>query len=86
MAKNTDLFLPADPPEWRHEILELLKRGHRVTRPSPHQVKIGPINYYPSTGTITTDPRNRRLGKGFAALLRLLREVATLRLFDSIED
>jgi hypothetical protein len=72
MAENKDLFRPTDPPRWRHEIGELLKRGYRVRRPSPHQVKIGPINYYPSTGTITTDPGNRRLGKGFEALLLVL--------------
>ena len=86
MAENKDLFRPTDPPKWRHEIRELLKRGYRVRRPSPDHVKIGPINYYPSTGTITTDPCNRRLGNGFEALLRLLGEVATLRLFNPIED
>ena len=78
MAKKTELFFPTDPPEWHSEIRALQKRGYKVTRPSPHQIKVGPINYYPSTGTITSDPCRRHTEKGFDGLLEVLDHVISI--------
>jgi hypothetical protein len=53
-------------------IKQLENRGHWVQQCSPYHLKIGPVNYFWTTGRITTDPDLKHPGKGFEALLALL--------------
>jgi hypothetical protein len=85
MYNDKPILLANDRPTLRREIRELTKRGYKVARPSPHHVKIGPVNYFPSTGTITSDPCYRHPEKGFDSLVRILEEVAQSALTLRIE-
>jgi hypothetical protein len=76
MTKFEDPVLPSDLSSVRYEILKLKKLGYKMTRPSRHHLKIGSINYFPSTGTITSDPCYRHTERGFEALLRILDNVS----------
>jgi hypothetical protein len=50
-----------------------LKRGLRVNRPTPFQIKIDDVSYYPGKGTIFVDGETRRRREtGLDALERLL--------------
>jgi hypothetical protein len=56
-----------------HDLLEAL--GVHYERPVPHQLKIGDINYFPSTGTIHVDRESKaRSKRGKEALKSLLLE------------
>ncbi len=68
------LHLDTDPPRWRQEIEELERMGEDVRRCSVHHVKIGDVNYYPSTGRIYIDPCIKYPNKGFKALLHVIEE------------
>jgi hypothetical protein len=57
----------------------LLERGVDVYRPSPIQLKCGPISYYPSTGTVVRDGSGKEPEKGLKALARVLDEVTPKR-------
>ena len=58
------------------ELQELIKQlkdcGYKVQQCTPYHLKIGPVNYFWTTGRITTDPDLKHPGKGFEALLALL--------------
>lgn len=54
-------------------------RGFEVYRPSPIQLKCGPISYYPSTGTIVRDGSGKEPERGLSALARILDEVMPTR-------
>ena len=69
---SSNLYLPRDPGKLRKEIRELVKLGYRVQRCTAYHLKIGPVNYFWSTGKITTDPCERHNEKGFQALLDVL--------------
>jgi hypothetical protein len=57
-----------------NDLLESL--GVRYTRPSMHQLKIGPINYFPNTGCIHVDgERNARRRRGKDALREVIIEL-----------
>jgi hypothetical protein len=71
-----DLILPTDTAEWRRQIEVLQKHGYNnMRRCNEHHIKIGEINYYPNTGTITTDPAHRHSQKGLEALLEVLERI-----------
>lgn len=74
MSKFTteSAILPEDSPKLVTQIEKLEKLGYNVCRCSPFHVKIGPYNWFPTTGKITIDPQSRHPEKGFDALLRLL--------------
>lgn len=53
----------------------LAREGFRARQMDMHHVKIGEVNFYPSTGTITIDGIGRyKEGKGLDALIPLLLE------------
>lgn len=54
--------------------------GHRVHRPSPYQLKIGGINFWPNTGKITIDPDRKYPERGLPAVLELIRAQYGLKL------
>lgn len=60
-------------------IAYLKENNIRYTTPHPHQIKIGPISFYPSTGTITEDGRGRREEQGAEGLIELLDGYASSR-------
>jgi hypothetical protein len=58
----------------------LERRGVPYKCPSSHQIKIGDVNFYPSTGTIFIDgERAKRRETGLSALERLLKKRALIR-------
>jgi hypothetical protein len=64
---------PTDNAEMRAAINWLEKQGHFVRRPTPWQLKVGCINFYPHTGTIFCDGDSESLPhRGLAALQELL--------------
>ncbi|MDP2227068.1 MAG: hypothetical protein Q8J78_06290 [Moraxellaceae bacterium] len=66
---------PCDTPTVRDQIRQLVELKYHVQRKTDHQLKIGPVNYYPVRGTITLDPCERHSERGFTALLELLERV-----------
>ena len=70
--KYERLYLSTDTEDVRVQIHAIVDKGHYVERPSEYQLKIGAVNYYPHTGTITIDRSRRYPLKGFDALLELL--------------
>ena len=50
-------ILPSDFPELRERYQQLEKLGYSVQRCTPHHIKVGPVNWFPSTGKITIDPQ-----------------------------
>jgi hypothetical protein len=71
---TTSLYRDGDGREMKFAIKTLVELDVCITRPSPYQLKIGDINYYPSTGRITLDPAIVHDGRGLDALLDLLEE------------
>ena len=68
----SDLFYPEDPLKLRDEIRELVSLKYPVQRCSYYHLKVGPINYFWTKGTITTDPAHVHRAKGFQALLEVV--------------
>jgi hypothetical protein len=52
---TTPLVLPSDPPSWRSAVDAILAARFQPQRPARNQLKVGPYNFWPSTGTITRD-------------------------------
>lgn len=65
-------FNEYDTAKEREQITELERRGYDVSRKTRYHVKIGAVNYFITTGTITIDPSERHQHKGFEALLSIL--------------
>ncbi len=86
MSPAQPIVLPADTIELRKQIRKLQDLGYNVRRCSPHHLKIGAVNYFPSTGVITTDPKHRQSAKGFDALLKVLQRIASQTPIISLED
>lgn len=70
--KYERLYLSIDTDDVRDQIRAIIDQGYYVERPSEYQLKIGAVNYYPHTGTITIDRSRRYPLKGLDALLELL--------------
>ncbi|MGX9144689.1 hypothetical protein [Mesorhizobium sp. 128a] len=49
------LHRPDDTMEMKFAIEHLVANGHRIARKSAYQLKVGPYNFYPTTGRITKD-------------------------------
>lgn len=55
------------------EAIEHLRAsGYPLFRPTPHQLKIRDVSYYPNKGTIVVDGKTQEAEKGLAALQRIL--------------
>ena len=64
---------PTDSEQMRDAINWLEKQGHSVRRPTAWQLKVGPINFYPNTGTIICDGDCEPFPhRGLAAFMELL--------------
>ena len=73
--QSSGLTRAGDSSELREQIKELEKRDYKVKRCSEYHLKIGLVNYFWTTGTITTDPDIKHPEKGFDALLDLLQKI-----------
>jgi hypothetical protein len=75
MAKKKPLPLRRDDdkPEMTEAIGLFESEGGKVTRPSPHHLKCGAINYWPSTGKIYLDNEEPIKERGLAALRDAIR-------------
>jgi hypothetical protein len=72
--KKPSLFFKDDTPETIGLINRLIHLKYFVKRPEKKQLKIGPVNYWPTTGTITVDGGRRIVQKGIETLMRVLAE------------
>ena len=63
---------PNDTPLMRQAVLYLKNSSIEFIRPTAHQLKIGPINFYPDRGTIQLDGERARKERGLDALRELL--------------
>jgi hypothetical protein len=68
--KKPSIFFKDDTPETVELIKRLISLKYFVRR--PEQIKIGPVNYWPTTGTITVDGGRRIVQKGTETLMRVL--------------
>ena len=70
---SKSLHRPTDSIEMHDAIEWFYEWGYPFTRPTDYQLKIGPFNFYPSTGTIHRDgDRQPHPDRGLAALKKLL--------------
>jgi hypothetical protein len=74
MAKKFALSLhnKNDPTQMRDAIHVFDRERLAVARKSPHHLKCGPLNYWPSTGKIHFDDRQKIAEKGLDALIILI--------------
>lgn len=79
-----ELSEEGDSKEMRTAIEWLIKSRLPVYRASPIQLKIGPLSFYPSSGTINFDNRRREPVRGLPGL-RLTLENALRRALPPIE-
>ncbi|ARR52351.1 hypothetical protein HY78_02195 [Rhizorhabdus wittichii DC-6] len=70
---NHDLRQPDDTPQFRAAIDWLDNQGFKATRPSPHQLKIGPFNFYPNKGSWNSDFDPKRKTGGLKVIEKKLR-------------
>lgn len=66
------LFLKGDGDRITKQIRLLLSRKYEVRRPSPFQIKVGPVNFFPTTGKVTTDPYTKHTQNGFDYFLEVI--------------
>lgn len=53
-----------------------VKEGFKVKEPSRHQLKVGRVNFWPVTGTVTVDgERTPQRGRSIDYVIRLLRKL-----------
>lgn len=64
-----------DGDEMKHAVETIEETGYKLRRPSPHHLKVGTANFYPTTGTITIDPATVHPDRGVEAFLKLLRKL-----------
>jgi len=70
---SLQLITDADDERWHMVVALLEKLGVRFWRPNPHQLKIGPVSFYPHKGTVYIDGDKRALPeRGLKALERYL--------------
>lgn len=68
------LHKPDDSIQMQRAIKRLVSNGYDVLRKSPHQLKVGPFNFYPDRGTITQDGAKRIEQKGIEHFITRLKE------------
>ncbi|AZO33554.1 MAG: hypothetical protein EOS54_04000 [Mesorhizobium sp.] len=71
---KSPLHRPDDSNQMQRAIKRLVSNGYGVSRKSPHQLKVGPYNFYPDRGTITQDGEKRIELKGIDHFIALLEE------------
>lgn len=67
-----NIIRPEDTPELRRQLESLAALGFSVRRPSPWHVKVGPVNFFPTTGRVTTDPNIKHEQRGFDYFLKII--------------
>lgn len=73
LKTSVQLFLAEDTPETKAIINWLRDSKIHFVRKTRHHIKIGPINFYPATGTIYFDDEPKaRPERGLDALKELL--------------
>lgn len=80
------IFRHNDSPQLRKHLKWLLDKGFDVRRPSDYHVKIGPVNYFPSTGRVTTDPCHTHQEKGFEYFVSVVRRHAMQVIHVKLDD
>jgi hypothetical protein len=71
-ANESPLFYNDDTPETVELIHGLIRRKYFTQRPSKSHIKVGPVNFWPTTGTISVDGRGRAVEKGADFLMQIL--------------
>lgn len=71
---QSTLDTPDDSLRMQLAIKRLVNCGYAVSRKSPHQLKVGSLNFYPDRGTITQDGAKRIEQKGIEQFIALLKE------------
>lgn len=69
---DIDLYLKGDPAILTKAVEEILQTGYPLRRTSEYQLKVGPWNFYPGTGSIQKDGKRKELVRGLDAFLKLL--------------
>lgn len=72
---NRQLHYPDDPQYIWLLIAELIRRKYFIRRPSKYQIKHRDVNFYFTTGAITTDDGVRHPGKGQFAFVELIEKM-----------
>jgi hypothetical protein len=72
---SQELFQPFDPRYFRAQVTRIHREGYRVIRCSGGQLKVGPVSYYPSTGTILKDGSKKERVLGIDAFLQILSDM-----------
>jgi len=71
-SRQRPLFYDNDDPEISELVHHLLGLKYFVNRTTQFHIKIGPVNFFPTTGTITIDGEGPSTDKGPESLLSLL--------------
>lgn len=71
-SRHKPVRLPLDSPKMRAAVDELERRKVDFIRPTPHQLMIDDINFYPNKGTIVVDNNHTLPQRGLEALLKLI--------------
>jgi hypothetical protein len=71
-SRPRKLFYDNDDPEISKLIHHLLSLKYFINRTTQFHIKIGPVNFFPTTGTITIDGEGPSTDKGQESLLSLL--------------
>ena len=85
-ALMANIFGPGDPPELRRQLEDLVERGFSVRRPSPWHVKVGPVNFFPTTGRVTTDPNIKHEQRGFDYFLKVINKLQRQNAADTDQE
>lgn len=75
-AKHPDCSLN---PKMAEALAALKQYNIRFDQPSPHQIKVGRFNFYPSSGKITVDGVGKVAEKGLDIFLEALRKYGMVR-------
>lgn len=75
-AKHPDCSLN---PKMAEALAALKTYNVRYDQPSPHQIKVGKFNFYPSSGKITVDGVGKVAEKGLDIFLEALRKYGMVR-------
>jgi len=72
MKAKLQLKQTTDTPEMRGAISELEEKGVKLVRTSRFQLKVGPFNFWPDSGTITRDGHPPLAKRGLEAFLEMI--------------
>lgn len=66
-------------PNMAEALAQLKHYNVRFSQPSPHQIKVGKFNFYPSSGKITVDGVGKVAEKGLDVFLQALRKYGMIK-------